>query len=194
MEFLNNMYRDTIQSDQDGKHRGTGFGAFLLKPFVDEQNLESSSQQGEVKRTFTAAGEIPAEYSLGPGATRYDAQGAVVTRQRDRAKTTKEEDHTRSMQPLQLQLKQQAAQSDKQHTATMTQLGNQNAIAMAGLTQSNNQFMAQMADAKDQRAMELQIRREELDRADARDSRNRRRDSIAALTSGLAALGAAFAL
>ena len=54
--------------------------------------------------------------------------------------------------------------------------------------------MAQMADSKDQRALELQIRREELDRADARDARNRRRDSIAALTSGLAALGAAFAL
>ena len=67
-------------------------------------------------------------------------------------------------------------------------------LGLAQLQQSNNQFMAQMADSKDQRAMELQIRREELDRADARDERNRRRESIAALTSGLAALGAAFAL
>ena len=118
----------------------------------------------------------------------------MITRRRERAKETKQEDHQRSLEPLQLQLEQQRGDSQRQHTATMTQLSNQNAIAMAGLTQSNNQFMAQMADQKDQRAMELQIRREELDRIDARDERNRRRDSIAALTSGLAALGAAFAL
>lgn len=81
-----------------------------------------------------------------------------------------------------------------QHSAQMKGLENSNNLAIAGLTQSNNQFMAQMADSKDQRAMELQIRREEMDRIDQRDERNRRRDSIAALTSGLAALGAAFAL
>ena len=194
MSFLNDWYKGTVTSDEDGNYRGTGLTAALLKPFVDEGSIESGKQQGAVRRTITAAGEDPADYNLGPGATVFDAQGAVATTRRTRAKETKIEDHNRGLQPLQLQLEQQGKQSDRQHTATMTQLGNQNAIAMAGLTQSNNQFMAQMADSKDQRAMELQIRREELDRIDARDSRNRRRDSIAALTSGLAALGAAFAL
>ena len=81
-----------------------------------------------------------------------------------------------------------------QHQATMKGMENTNNLAIAGLTQSNNQFMAQMADSKDQRAMELQMRREEMDRLDRKDERNRRKDSIAALTAGLASLGAAFAL
>jgi hypothetical protein len=38
------------------------------------------------------------------------------------------------------------------------------------------------------------FRRETMERADRKEERNRRRDSIAALTSGLAALGAAFAI
>ncbi len=81
-----------------------------------------------------------------------------------------------------------------QHQATMQGMQNTNNLAIAGLAQSNNQFMAQMADSKDQRAMELQMRREEMDRLDRKDERNRRKDSIAALTAGLASLGAAFAL
>jgi hypothetical protein len=105
--------------------------------------------------------------------------------------------HTRNMEtvikPLEMSLAATEKTGQRQHDATMTQLSNQNSIAMAGLTQSNNQFMAQMADSKDQRAMELQMRREDLDRMDKRDERNRRRDSIAQLTAGIAALGAAFA-
>jgi hypothetical protein len=193
MGFLESWYEDNI-SGKDGEYKGRGFGAAILKPFVDEEKIESKVQGNRNKQTATAAGYDLSELDVGPGATTLDVQGAAVRQGKADAEETKIKDHNRSMQPLQLQLAQQGKQSDRQHTATMTQLGNQNAIAMAGLTQSNNQFMAQMADSKDQRAMELQIRREELDRADARDSRNRRRESIAALTSGLAALGAAFAL
>jgi hypothetical protein len=76
----------------------------------------------------------------------------------------------------------------------LQQGNNQMTLATAQMQQNSNPFMAQMADTKDQRAMELQMRREDMDRLDRRDEKNRRRDSIAALTSGLAALGAAFAL
>ena len=169
-------------------------GAAILKPFVDEENIESKVQGNRNKQAAKAEGYDLSELDVGSGATILDVQGAAIRKRKAESRKTKEEDHTRRLEPLTLQLGAQSKQSERQHTATMTQLGNQNAIAMAGLTQSNNQFMAQMADAKDQRAMELQMRREELDRVDARDSRNRRRDSIAALTSGLAALGAAFAL
>jgi hypothetical protein len=192
-EYFNNLYRDT-QTNRDGKVEGRGLGAAFLNIFVDEDKLNQDAQKAANQRTARAGGENLADLNLGSGALTTDVEGAVITRRRERDKDTKVEDHARSMEPLQLQLQQQSEQSDRQHTATMTQLSNQNTIAMAGLTQSNNQFAAQMADNKDQRAMELQIRREELDRVDARDARNRRRDSIAALTSGLAALGAAFAL
>ena len=114
------------------------------------------------------------------------------------AETKDEKGHQRSMEtvtkPLEMSIAATEKTGQRNHDATMTQLSNQNSIAMAGLTQSNNQFMAQMADSKDQRALELQVRREEMDRVDRRDERNRRKDSIAALTAGLASLGAAFAL
>jgi hypothetical protein len=75
-----------------------------------------------------------------------------------------------------------------------TSAANQMELARMDSQQRHNQFLMTQADSKDQRAMELQIRREEMDRLDRKDERGRRRDSIAALTSGLAALGAAFAL
>ena len=193
MDFLNSWYEDNI-SGKDGEYKGRGLGAAILKPFVDEENIESKVQGNRNKQAAKAEGYDLSELDVGSGATILDVQGAAIRKRKAESRKTKEEDHTRRLEPLTLQLGAQSKQSERQHTATMTQLGNQNAIAMAGLTQSNNQFMAQMADSKDQRAMELQMRREELDRVDARDSRNRRRDSIAALTSGLAALGAAFAL
>jgi hypothetical protein len=106
--------------------------------------------------------------------------------------------HKRDMEtvttPLQMSLTATEKTGQRNHDATMTQLGNQNSIAMAGLTQSNNQFMAQMADSKDQRAMELQMRREDMDRLDRRDEKSRRRESIQALVAGLSSLGAAFAV
>ena len=201
MSWLNDLYGGTVTSNEDGEYKGKGWLAAALKPLVDEGSIESGKQQGAVRRTITAAGEDPADYNLGPGATVFDAQGAVATTRRTRAEKSKEGDRTHETSILETSLapqikgiEAQIAQGNKQHAATMQQLNNQNNIATAQLTQSNNQFMAQLADTKDQRAMELQIRREELDRADQRDARNRRRDSIASLTSGLAALGAAFAL
>lgn len=59
---------------------------------------------------------------------------------------------------------------------------------------NDKRYLDDRADARDLRADELQMRRELYERQDLKEERNRRRDSIAALTSGLAALGAAFAL
>lgn len=190
MEFLNNMYKDTIQSDQDGRHRGTGFGAFILKPFVDEQNLESTSQQGEVKRTLTAAGENPAEYSLGPGATRYDAQGAVATRTRERQKETRQDN---LKDTLTLTTAQQAPQLEEMRAtnARLLQQGNQ----------SHQLALMQMADSKDQRALEfeyqkMQDRKEDMrynERMEQLDRKDRKM-AMQSLAAGLASLGAAFAM
>jgi len=77
----------------------------------------------------------------------------------------------------------------------LLQQGNQQMqLATATLAQQGNMQMMQMADSKDQRAMELQMRREDMDRLDRRDEKNRRRESIQALVAGLSSLGAAFAV
>ena len=59
---------------------------------------------------------------------------------------------------------------------------------------SDKRYLADRADTRDARADELMMRREDMERLDRKDERNRRRDSIASLTAGLASLGAAFAL
>ena len=197
MDFLRNWYKDNVSADEDGKFRGTGIGAAILKPFVDEQSIESGMQQGAVKRTLTAAGENPADYNLGPGATIFDAQGAVVSQRRDRARKEKEGDREHAAGVLEASLKpqreqiaatlegtklsnqtqlealrQQIASSDKksgQQLQLQLQQGNQQMqLATAQLAQGNNQFLAQMADTKDQRAAELEIRKMEMDREDSR--------------------------
>ena len=201
MSYLESLYEDNI-SGKDGQYKGRGLGAALLKPLVDEEAIESRVQAARNKQTATSLGYDLSELDgITDSSSTLDVQGAAIRRGRKDRDKSKQGDRTHETnilgQTLAPQIKgieAQIQQGNQQHAATMQQLSNQNNIAVAQLTQSNNQFMAQMADQKDQRAMELQIRREELDRADARDARNRRRDSIAALTSGLAALGAAFAL
>ena len=200
MSFLESWYESNI-TGKDGEYKGRGLGAAILKPFVNEQGIEERVQSNRNKATATSLGYDLSELNLEPGSTTLDVQGAAVKKDRDRAEQSKEGDRTftkelttLSQAPALKGIEAQLQTSSQQHEATMTQLANQNSLGIAQLTQSNNHFMAQMADAKDQRALELQIRREELDRAHARDARNRRRDSIAALTSGLAALGAAFAV
>jgi len=81
-------------------------------------------------------------------------------------------------------------------TLKVTQENNTNQLELARMDsqQRHNQFMAAQADNKDARAMELQMRREDMDRLDRRDEKNRRRESIQALVAGLSSLGAAFAV
>ena len=200
-EWLNNLYRDTITPNEDGEYGGKGFGAAILKPFVDEESLESGKQRGAVKRTITAAGENPADYNLGAGATVYDAQGAIATQRRKRAEKEKGEAHTRALEttmaPVNAQLQlstQQLAQSGQQFNATMQR-------TMAQDAKNYQLQLMNMAENRDARAAELEYqklrdrkadmqyneRMEQLDRKD-------RRAAMQNLGAGLAALGAAFAL
>ena len=75
-----------------------------------------------------------------------------------------------------------------------TSSANQMELMRMEMSQNNKDRLADRADARDARADDLMFRRETMERADRKDERNRRRDSIAALTAGLASLGAAFAL
>lgn len=83
---------------------------------------------------------------------------------------------------------------DMQFNAGRQDVANQMELTRMQMATNEKNRLADRADAREARADELQLQREAMDRADRRDERNRRRDSIAALTSGLAALGAAFAL
>ncbi len=192
--LLNDWYKGNVSSDEDGKYRGTGFGAAILKPLVDEQSIESGMQQGAVKRTITAAGENPADYNLGPGATVYDAQGAVSTTRRKRTETAAETAHQRSTELPKAVLKGQSEQSDKVIAARDRRASEQLEMARMENASRDKRYYADRIDAREARADELMFRRESMERADRKDEKNRRRESIQALVAGLSSLGAAFAV
>ncbi len=58
----------------------------------------------------------------------------------------------------------------------------------------DKRYYADRIDAREARADELMFRRESMERADRKDDKNRRRESIQALVAGLSSLGAAFAV
>ena len=199
--LLNDWYKGNVTEDEEGKYRGTGFGAAILKPFVDEQSIESSKQQGAVKRVLTSAGEDPADYNLGAGATRYDAQGAVATTRRDRDEKAGEKSYTRQLGVIKEgQGAQLAATRASERTA-------QAGIAAADRRASENMTLLQQqmlnqskesrldrAERADQRADDRMMQLEMYERADRKEEKNRRRESIQALVAGLSSLGAAFAV
>ena len=194
MEFLNNIYRSTVTPDEDGVYRGTGFTAAILKPFVDEQSIESGRQQAAVKRTITAAGEDPADYNLGPGATTFDAQGAIVSERRERERQTKETDRKNNVQDtLTLTREQQAPQLEEMRAT--------NARLLQQGQQQHQLALMQMADNKETRAAELEYQRMRDRKADlqynermAQLDRKDRQMAMQSLAAGLASLGAAFAM
>ena len=204
MGFLQGLYEDTVAPGRDGQFRGTGIGALLLKPLVDEDKIESEMQQEAVREIIAGAGEDPADYDLGPRATTTDARGAVATTIRDRASQKDEKDFNRNltatMAPIKAgieaqgqQLQAQLQQSSQQFAQTAQDSRNQFQIQM-------QQLQNQRADAKEQHALDLEYRRmqdrkedlrynESIERMDRKD----RQASINTLVQGLAALGAAFA-
>ena len=173
---LDSWYKGTISSDADGVHKGKGLGALILKPFVDEEALETKSQQSAVNRAIVAAGEDPSKFNLGPGATVTDAKGAVVTQQRQRASESKDKDFKNTM------------------TATMAPIAAQ--LESQNLNYAEDRALRAEERADDRAFQRLQLEREDMryNERMAREDRDRRRESIQSLATGLAALGAAFAM
>ena len=107
------------------------------------------------------------------------AQITDLTEGRNQARTDSQNNHS----ILQQQVTQQGTDSANNMT-----------LMLGKMDQQDRNSRLDRADRMDQRADELMFRREERMHADKRYDRERRRESIAALTAGLASLGAAFAV
>jgi hypothetical protein len=83
---------------------------------------------------------------------------------------------------------------DKQYADSRTDVANQMELTRAQMAQSDKRYLGDRIEAREARADELMFRRESMERADRRDDKNRRRESIQALVAGLSSLGAAFAV
>ena len=69
-----------------------------------------------------------------------------------------------------------------------------NSLLVAQMAQSDKNRLADRADAREARADDRMMQLEMYERADRKEEKNRRRESIQALVSGLSSLGAAFAV
>ena len=183
MSWFDTLYQGTQTIGQDGKTSGRGFSAFVLNPFVDEDKLNADSQRQTNQQIATRNNYELSELGIDPTASTYDVEGAIVGQRKEDAETKAERDFQRSLAPLKAQTKQQADQFNAQ------------------ITLQENRLNADAAERNDQRAEDMSLRRMQMEKEDRRynerldrEEKNRRQESIMALTQGLAALGAAFAM
>ena len=201
MSFVNDWYRDTIETDSQGRSRGMGITAALLKPFVDEGTIESGEQQAAVRSAIVRRGEDPAEYNLGNDATVVDAQGAVSRTIRDRERTNKDTDRTNAVtDALALQAPQNRRLEQQQRESTNARIEGNQILREQGNDKMTLAIM-QMQDSAATRRDDLLFRKEEARREDQRYNermdqldRKDRKALMQNMAMGIASLGAAFAL
>ena len=206
MGWLEEQYKGTQSVGDDGKIEGKGLGAFLWQQFVDEDKINQGSQRALNTRTALAGGEDIGDLDVDPGtASIYDVQGAVKRKGREREQEADQTRHTRGIETAMAPVNAQLKASQQQLTAQLTESREQRAadleLARQKLAQSNNLQLLQLAETKDARVAELQYQKmrdrktdmqynERMEQLDRRDRRN----AIQGMVSGLAALGAAFAI
>ena len=190
--------------DQYGRANDPGWwnntvGALTGATNEGTQEYRDLAEQNTLKGKYGAQLSLYGLAEVGLG----EDEGSVASRIRDgkeaydkgqREKTRNEE----YMSPERIRERdlenKQFALTQQQYADSRTDVANQMELTRTQMAQTEKNRLADRADARAARADELMLQREQMERADRRDERNRRRDSIAALTSGLAALGAAFAL
>jgi len=206
MGWLEEQYKGTQTVGDDGKVDGRGLGAFLWQQFVDEDELNRSTQRTINTRTALAGGEDIGDLDgIDDTSSVYDVQGAVKRKGRQRESEAEETRHTRGIEAAMAPVTAQLQASQQQLTAQLQESREQRkadlALARQKLQQSNNLQLLQLAETKDARIQQLQYqkmrdrkedmqyneRMEQLDRKD-------RRTAIQNMVAGLASLGAAFAM
>ena len=167
-----------------------------------QSELDSAQTQMETTQS-RAAGKRFAEdsgYSATELGLDFDktSKGAVQSKIRllEEGKASKRDatNHSRSMEPLTAQLASTEANNQRNFLLSQQQGNDQMELTRAQMAQSDKNRLADRIDAREARADELMFRRESMERADRRDEKNRRRESIQALVAGLSSLGAAFAV
>ena len=202
MSWLEEQYKGTQQTGADGRIGGKGLGAFFWQQFVDEDKINKSSQRDLNTQTAIGLGEDISDLTgITDTSSALDVKGAAIRRGRERAKTTKQEDLTAQLGVIAEGQKPQMAgiqagleESRNTNTRLIQQGNNQMELTRLQMAQSDKNRLADRIDAREARADELMFRRESMERADRKDEKNRRRESIQALVAGLSSLGAAFAV
>jgi len=103
--FLNNLYEDQLVQD-GGVFKPEGITAQILKPFVEEKDIEAAKLKQERQDLLVSLNENPADYNFTDETTLTQAQGQVLGKQRARKKAEKDEAYRRSMELPYMQMQQ----------------------------------------------------------------------------------------
>ena len=167
----------------------------------DAQNAYNTRQQRDVNRSVGGALVSSGKSGALWGETLQQAQGraALGLREQKRGDLTETRNYDATVRsdnqkPLMAQIAAQTKASSDQLQLSREQGNNQMEMMRLEFAQGNKDRLADRADARDARADDRMMQLEMYERADAKDEKNRRRESIQALVAGLTSLGAAFAV
>ena len=149
--------------------------------------IEDAGQSRTLSRQLTALGGNPGDVKDVATLT------GMVTDQRrsNQRKDTAQIQADAFNSPQQIEARRVQAE---QFNAGRTDVANQMELARADRQTNEKNRLADRIESREARADDLMFRRESMERADRKDEKNRRRESIQALVAGLSSLGAAFAV
>ena len=171
------------------------FGRSQSELDAAQRKMETTKSRAAGKRFGEDSGYSETELGLDFNKT---SKGAVQSKIRllEEANRDKRDsiNHSRSMEPLTAQLASTESNNQRNFLLSQKQGNDQMELSRMQMAQSDKNRLADRIDAREARADDLMFRRESMERADRRDEKNRRRESIQALIGGLSSLGAAFAV
>jgi len=166
-------------------------------------NAGDTKQQRDLQKEFGGRLGIYGGKSVGKGENRTSVETRLFERKEDynRKKRTEAQlevyNNPTAVEERRVRNEQYTdSRTDiaNQMELSRTQYANQMELARADRQTNEKNRLADRIDAREARADDLMFRRESMERADRRDEKNRRRESIQALVAGLSSLGAAFAV
>lgn len=186
-----------LRTDNDGKYKPTWGDSFWGRANEGQQELDTVKNKGvrdKYKPLLESVGKTWTD-GMSEGAAVEMYQTGKQGKEREQAAQLRTDAFDSPQQVEERRVNNQRWQlTQQQYNDTRTDVANQMELTRMQMATNERNRLADRADAREARADELQLQRETLNRADRRDARNRRRESIAVLTSGLTALASAFAL
>jgi hypothetical protein len=201
IDFLKGYMTDRIEDSVTEGRRGNykpGFmesavGGFLgLDGQGIADDLKESDDNKAGLKALKATGRSREQLNLSPGAmlTPEMVQGANANFNESERERLRGQNKTDKLETI------SANNAVGMAGVNATREGTNAQLEMARMENASRdkRYYADRIDAREARADELMFRRESMERADRKDEKNRRRESIQALVAGLSSLGAAFAV
>ena len=201
-ELLGQGAEEQIQSGSykkgtDGKYKPGMMDHFWGRA-DDGQKYLDQQKQTKIRDTFKPQVEgLGGTYTPGQTEGQYRSQVNTLTTQKTNDDYTnspagKAAEFARNQQTQ--QFAESSKRADNQFAITNKRLDTQTEQARLDRVDARKDRLQDRIDGRESRADDLMFRRETMERADRKDEKSRRRESIQALVAGLSSLGAAFAV